>query len=477
VTLYAKIYNMLLRYFYDEKLAQASYLVGCLENGEALIIDPARDTRPYLEAAAAEGLTIAHVTETHIHADFVSGSRKLAHQTGARLYLSDMGGAGWTYTFADERITLLHDGDSFMVGNIRIEVLHTPGHTPEHLCFRLTDTLAADAPLGIFTGDFLFVGDVGRPDLLEEVAKVQDTREPGARQQFRNVQQFKQMPDYLQIYPGHGAGSACGKAIGSLPTTTLGYEKLFNPAFQFDDEDQFVEWLLADQPEAPRYFAQMKIVNRDAQPLTDSDDIRVLPPDAIDAVLEKGYLIIDARPLDDFARGHIPGTLGIPPTRKFNTYAGWFVNFTQPVYLIVDEASLAKRVEELRAIGVEDIAGVFLPDVVTQYAKRLMLTRISPAEAHQAALQNGVQIVDVRGQHEYESGHIEDALNIPLGYLPAHLDELPRDMLIVLQCETGVRSQIAASLLEKSGFHNVASLSGGLESWQASGLPISNLQD
>ena len=474
---------MLLRYFYDDKLAQASYLVGCLENGEALIIDPARDTQPYLDAAAAEGLTIAHVTETHIHADFVSGSRKLAHQTGARLYLSDMGDADWKYTFTDENedenVILLHDGDSWMVGNVRIEALHTPGHTPEHLAFRMTDTLGASEPLGIFTGDFLFVGDVGRPDLLEEAAGIKDTREIGARQQFHNVQQFKEMPDYLQIYPGHGAGSACGKALGSLPTTTLGYEKLFNPAFQFDDEDegQFVAWLLADQPEAPRYFAQMKMVNRDAQPLTDTDDINILPPGDIHAILEKDCLIIDARPQEDFAQGHIPGTLGIPPTRKFNTYAGWFVDFEQPVYLIVDEASLAERVEELRAIGVEDISGIFLADAVMQYAqydKSVMLTHISPAETHQAAMQDGVQIVDVRGKQEYAAGHIDNALNVPLGYLPAHLDDLPRDRLIVLQCETGVRSQIASSFLEKSGFHNVASLSGGLENWRESGLPIAN---
>ena len=463
---------MLLRYFYDEKLAQASYLVGCLEAGEAFIIDPARDTRPYLEAAAAQNLRIAHVAETHIHADFVSGSRKLAHQTGARLYLSNMGGADWTYTFTGENITLLHDGDSWMVGNIRVEALHTPGHTPEHLAFRVTDTLGADAPLGIFTGDFLFVGDVGRPDLLEEAAKIYDTREAGARQQFQNVQRFKQMPDYLQIYPGHGAGSACGKALGSLPSSTLGYEKLFNPAFQIEDEDRFVEWLLADQPEVPRYFARMKVVNKGDQPLDDADAIPMLPPDEINAILERGCLVIDARPLEDFARDHIPGTISIPPTRSFNTYAGWLVDFERPVYLIADAQSLTARVEELCAVGVENLAGAFSPEVVAQHPRRVALSRISPQEAHQAGA--GVQIVDVRGKNEYTERHIEGALHIPLGYLPAHLDELPHDRLIVLQCETGIRSQIAASLLQKSGFHNTATLIGGMQGWLAAGMPISN---
>jgi hydroxyacylglutathione hydrolase len=218
----------------------------------------------------------------------------------------------------------------------------------------------------------------------------------------------------------------------------------------------------------------MKIVNKGDQPLGDSDAIKTLPPDEINTLLEKGYLVIDARPLDDYARDHIPGTISIPPSRSFSTYAGWFVDFDRPVYLIADAQSLAARVDELRAVGVEQIAGAFSPDVVSQHQNSVMLARISPAEAHQAAMQAGVQIVDVRGKHEFAEGHIDGALNIPLGYLPDHLDDLPRDRLIVLQCETGVRSQVAASLLEKSGLHNVASLMGGLRGWQAADLPTTN---
>jgi hydroxyacylglutathione hydrolase len=225
---------MLLKYFYDSGLAQASYMVGCAETGEAMVVDPSRDVTPYLESARQEGLRITHVTETHIHADFVSGSRELADRSGARLYLSDMGGQDWKYGF---EAVLIHAGDSWHVGNIRIEAIHAPGHTPEHLAFQVTDTAHADAPIGLFTGDFLFVGDVGRPDLLEEAAGIANTSETGARQQFANVHRFKTMPDYLQVWPGHGAGSACGKALGAIPSTTLGYEKLFNPAFQFDNEE------------------------------------------------------------------------------------------------------------------------------------------------------------------------------------------------------------------------------------------------
>ena len=189
--------------------------------------------------------------------------------------------------------------------------------------------------------------------------------------------------------------------------------------------------------------------------------------------MERGCLVIDARPLEDYARDHIPGTISIPPTRSFNTYAGWFVDFESPVYLIADAQSLAARVEELRAVGVEQIAGAFSPEVVAQHPRRVTLARISPQEVHQAGA--GVQIVDVRGKNEYAEGHIAGALHIPLGYLPAHLDDLPRDRLIVLQCETGIRSQIAASLLQKSGFHNAATLIGGLQGWQAAGMPVTDL--
>jgi hydroxyacylglutathione hydrolase len=253
---------MLLKYFYDATLAQASYMVGCQATGEALVIDPARDVTPFLKVAEEEGLTITHVTETHIHADFVSGTRELSDRTGARMYLSDMGDDDWKYGFVNERTVLVNDGDTWMVGNVKVEVLHTPGHTPEHISFMITDTAGADKPIGIFTGDFLFVGDIGRPDLLDEAAGFVDTRFKGAQLQYANIERFKELPDYLQIWPAHGAGSACGKALGAVPSSTLGYEKLFNPAFQFNNEEDFVNWLLADQPEAPKYFAQMKYINK-----------------------------------------------------------------------------------------------------------------------------------------------------------------------------------------------------------------------
>src|SRR5262245_54783780 len=220
---------MFFKRFYDDMLAQASYMIGCQRTGEALVVDPNRDVGQYIAAARAEQLHITHVTETHLHADFVSGARELSARTGAQLLLSSEGGADWQYAFAaDAKARLLRDGDAFTVGNIRVEVMHTPGHTPEHISFVVTDKSASRAPWGILTGDFVFVGDVGRPDLLERAVGYHNTMESGARALFRSLVRFRALPDHVQVWPGHGAGSACGKALGAIPSSTVGYEKLGN---------------------------------------------------------------------------------------------------------------------------------------------------------------------------------------------------------------------------------------------------------
>lgn len=458
---------MIFRYFYDDTLAQASYLVGCAATGEALIVDPMRDIQPYLAMAEKEGLQITHVTETHIHADFVSGIRDVAAATGATMYLSDMGDADWKYGFAnDPQVVLVRDGDSFMVGKVRIEVLATPGHTLEHIAFVLTDTAAADKPMGVFTGDFLFVGDVGRPDLLEEAAGFVGTKELGARTQYQTVERFKQLPDYLQIWPAHGAGSACGKALGAIPSTTLGYEKLFNPAFQFNDEEAFVQWLLADQPEPPRYFAQMKYVNKVGAPLV--GDLVVpqqLDRAALDAALADGLLVVDLRSREDYVHAHIAGTLSVPMgNTMFSTYVGWFVDYKQPMYFIAPDAEAVEPILiALRAIGIDDVPGYFLPEVVN--GDTVNLPTFTAQELAERMQENGLMVLDVRGVTEFVKGHLPSAINIPLGYLPRHLDQLPQDRLIVTNCASGYRSHVAASLLRKLGFTDVANLSEGESVW------------
>lgn len=251
---------MFFRSYFDEKLAQYSYMVACQKTGEAIVIDPARDITPYIETAQKEGFRLTAATETHIHADFVSGARQLAHDYGVTLYLSDEGDENWKYQYLDNlSAQLVKDGDVFMVGNVEFKVMHTPGHTPESISFVLTDRGGGSTePMGIFTGDFVFVGDVGRPDLLEKAAGVKGTAASGAAQMYESLQKFRQLPDYLVVWPGHGAGSACGKSLGAVPLSTVGYEKANNWALQEMDKEQFEKELLKDQPEPPKYFAVMK---------------------------------------------------------------------------------------------------------------------------------------------------------------------------------------------------------------------------
>lgn len=456
---------MLLKYFYDPVLAHASYMIGCAATGEALVVDPSRDVQHYLDAAASEGVTITHVAETHIQADFVSGSLELAVRAGAQVYLSGEGDAYTTYEFPDSlKIRLLHEGDSWMVGNVRVEVLHTPGHTPEHLAFMITDTAATDIPIGIFTGDFLFVGSVGRPDLLEKVVGASGTTDSAARQQFANIQRFKALPDYLQLWPSHGAGSACGKSLGAIPSTTLGYEKRVNPAFQIDDEAEFVVWLMDGQPEAPRYFAQDKQLNKTGPTL-----LSHLPhPPHLDggklpALLEKGAFVVDFRFKEDFARKHIKHTVNIPLDSRFTTYVGWFVDFNQPFYFITpDERATSYIMTMLRRIGVDQIGGYFIPD--TLFSGDIAPEHVNALETFTAPeLVARMQadppvILDVRGTDEYEEAHLPGVKHIPLGDVLARSDEIPRDQVVVIHCEAGYRAQVAASLLRRQGFANVFSV-------------------
>ena len=251
---------MFFRQIYEPGLVHASYMIGCQKTKECLVIDAKRDIDTYLEIARQEGLKVSHLTETHIHADFLSGTRELAAVTGAPMFLSDEGGTEWQYDFVHQG---LRDGDTFMVGNIKVQVMHTPGHTPEHISFLVTDTPAiADQPIMIFTGDFVFVGDVGRPDLLEKAAGYRGTMEAGARQMWESLKKFKALPDHIQVHPAHGAGSACGKALGAIPSSTVGYERLVNWALRHTDEEAFVAELLSGQPEPPTYFAIMKKLNK-----------------------------------------------------------------------------------------------------------------------------------------------------------------------------------------------------------------------
>lgn len=465
---------MLLRRFYDDKLAQASYMVGCQATGEAVVVDPHRDTDVYLEAAEKEGMRIRYVTETHIHADFLSGARQLAKKVGATLLLSDEGGEDWRYGFAaEDGATLLHDGDRIELGKITLEALHTPGHTPEHLSFQITDGAASDRPMGVLTGDFLFVGDVGRPDLLEKAAGVAGTMEAGARVLWASLERFRSMPDYLQILPGHGAGSACGKALGSVPSSTLGYEKLVNWAFQSSNEDEFVQEVLADQPEPPVYFAHMKRMNRDGPVVLDRlPEPAAMQPEALADQLRSGAVVVDLRSRADFAEGHLPGTLNLPWGPDFTTWAGWLLPYDAPIHFVAYEAGQARgAARDLAMIGIDRSAGYVDEAVLDWWRGKegpLEPTEVIDwAAAEQAVDDEGAVLLDVRGQSEWDEGHVPGATHIHLGELRDRADELDRDRPVVLYCRSGNRSAIGSSLLQAEGFQDVRNVEGGVRARQA----------
>lgn len=470
---------MILKRFYDPKLAQASYLIGCGKTGESIVIDPNRDTGQYLAMAKSEGVRITHVTETHIHADFVSGSRELASRTGAQLFLSGEGGPDWQYGFAtDAKATLVHQGSVIKVGNVKIEVLHTPGHTPEHVAFVVTDTAAATAPIGIVTGDFVFVGDVGRPDLLEKAAQVKGTMDQAARTLFRSLQTFKSQPDYLQIWPGHGAGSACGKGLSAIPHSTVGYERMFNWAFAITTEDEFVEQVLAGQPDPPKYFAEMKRINRDGpRVLGELARPPLVEPTRLGELLARGAVVIDTRPANEYAAGHVPGTLNIPLNKSFNTWAGWLVPFDRDVYLVVNDRENQDKVQEavkdLAMIGLDRVAGYLNLAAVVAWAERdgglATVRQVQVGELAQMMKDDKVTVIDVRAKTEWDAGHLPGVRNIPLGHLAEHISELPKDGPLVLHCQGGGRSAIGASMLRGHGFENVANLVGGYQAWEKSG--------
>lgn len=471
---------MLLERYYDETLAQASYLVGCEATREAVIVDPNRDADAYMRAAAARRMKIRVVTETHIHADYLSGARELARKTNATLALSDHGGEGWRYGYAaSDGARLLRDGDTIDVGRVRLHVMHTPGHTPEHIAFLVTDRAVGEKPIGMLSGDFVFVGDVGRPDLLEKAAKIQGSMESAARTLFASIQRTASLPDYLQILPGHGAGSACGKSLGAMPQTTLGYERLYNPAFQRKNEADFVRWVLADQPEPPNYFAEMKRLNKEGPPdKPQAAEAPQLDAAGVEDAFAKRFWIIDVRGSAEFARGHIPGTINIPASNSLATYCGTVLSYDRPIVIIAKTHEQARKViAQLALIGMDRIAGWATLDVLQQVrsaGRPVASMHVIDTRALAAQLERGdaPQILDVRGTSEWKHGHIEESTHVYLGNLMERADSMPHDQPVVVLCQGGTRSSIGASLLMARGFTDVSHLSGGIDGWRKAGLPL-----
>ncbi len=472
---------MLMRMIYDERLAQAAYLIGCQRTGEAIVIDPERDIDRYIELAKREGLRIVASAETHIHADFLSGSRELAERIGAMVYVSDEGDADWKYLWPkglDGKPPyphrLLKDGDTFSIGNIDFQAVHTPGHTPEHICLLVTDKGGgASDPMAILSGDFVFVGDLGRPDLLETAAGHAGAAEPAARRLYASVKRFMDLPDYLQVWPAHGAGSACGKALGAVPQSTVGYEKRFSPAIRAAEkgEKAFVSFILDGQPEPPLYFARMKRDNK-VGPAVLRSLPRPRPLTAQEAATLDGrsVAILDTRTWKDFMAGHLPGSLYTPLGSDFNTVAGSYVEADESIYLVVDPSRSDECVRDLVRIGLDRVEGVIPPSTLAEArAAGATLATASEVSAEEAKrLAPDAFLLDVRRADEFREGHIPGATHIAHTRLAARLSEAPKDQTVLVNCRSGGRSARAVALLQRAGVKAI-NVAGGFTAWERAG--------
>lgn len=470
---------MYFKRFYDDDLAHASYIVACAESGEAIVVDPSRDVDIYLEEARAQGFEIVGAMETHIHADFLSGAPELARAAHARLYVSGETVSGWEYGGLDGfEVRALEHGDSVELGNITIEALHTPGHTPEHLSYLVTDGAAADEPMMVLTGDFVFVGELGRPDLLEQAAGQRGTAKEGANQQFDSVGEvFCALGDEILVWPAHGAGSACGKALGSIPTSSVGYERKHSwwcPYIADDDRHGFVEELLADQPETPSYFRHMKETNRDGVPLLGElpSPPRLLPG-RFRALRDEDVHVVDLRDKAAFADGHLDGALSFPELDDLSTHAGWVLPYDERGIVLV---AAADQVEEatrrLVRIGQDKIYG-FVP-YLDQYVDADELDSyalVDVERAHALWESDDAVVVDVRAQSEWQEGHIPGAIHAHYGRIRDRLADIPRDKTLVVHCASGVRANLAVSQLRAEGYQQVVNFPAGFAGWKKAGYP------
>ena len=474
---------MLIRQIVDEKLAQYAYLIGCQKTGEAIVIDPERDVDRYIAVAEREGLRLVAAAETHIHADFLSGVRELARRSeDLRVYLSDEGDDEWKYQWpaADAReAVMLRNGDRFRVGNIELRAWHTPGHTPEHLTFVVTDNGAGvSIPMALVTGDFLFVNDLGRPDLLESAVGVQGVMQTAARRLYASARQLDGVDDYVQVWPGHGAGSACGKALGAVPTSTVGYERRVSPALAkvAEGEDAFVEFILTDQPEPPLYFAEMKRLNMVGPPvLGDLPRPRQLTSlEVRDLAAKPEVQFVDTRAdRQRFFRGHLPGAFYAPLNRTFPTMIGSMLDAGQPVVLLVDPSHVDEAVRELVRIGYDRVLGwapvSMVEDLATQGVPLATIESIDIEEFERRRTASALAVLDVRTAAEHAARHVPGARNIAHTRLRSRLSEVDSSRSLYVHCGSGARAAASVALLRRRG-HAVTHVEGAFANWQPSAL-------
>ena len=450
--------TMYFEQFYLGCLSHASYLLG--SRGEAVVVDPQRDVDIYVHAAEEHGLKIRHIFETHLHADFVSGHKELAARTGATIYIGSKAGATFPHV-------ALHDGFELQFGRAKIKVLETPGHTPESICLLITDEEKSLLPWAVLTGDTLFIGDVGRPDLSPSHTPAQL-----AGLLYDSLHhKLMALPDEVAVYPAHGAGSLCGRNMRSERSSTIGTERLTNYALQIPSREEFIQQVTSNLPARPEYFLEDAAINRDgAPPLAELSSLPALSSSEVHTLIEQGTFALDVRPGDQFAAGHVPGSINIALSGQFATWAGTILGLTTRPVLIADNDEQVNEARlRLSRVGIDAERG-FLAGGVNAWTKAgFQLATIPQVTAHEFRQRwpvQGVHLVDVRREPEWNAGHIRDAQLCPLDRFAAQVPDLGKSTPVIVHCKSGYRSMIACSLLKRAGHTAVTNLMGGYDAWE-----------
>ena len=450
--------------FYLGCLAHASYMLG--SEGEAAVVDPQRDVDIYLKAANEQGLQIRHIFETHLHADFVSGHVELAARTGATIHIGAKAGAAFPHD-------PLNDGSELMLGKIRITTLETPGHTPESMCLVIRDLEKSAEPWAVLTGDTLFIGDVGRPDLSKS-----HTPQQLAGLMYDSLHgKLLTLGDEVKVYPAHGAGSLCGRNMRAERSSTIGTERLTNYALQIKGRDEFIRQMTENLPARPDYFLQDAQINRTgASALADLPELAPISPQELKRLLEQGVFALDVRQNADFAAAHVPGSVNIALSGQFASWAGAIMGLSAKPVLIADTPEqYAEARMRLARVGIEDPRG-FLKDGVAAWKEAGMATaqlpQMTAEELHSQLDNNGLQVLDVRREGEWRAGHVAQASWFPLDQFKVSAPEVDHERPLAVHCQSGYRSMIACSLLRRAGIENVINVVGGFDAWRKAGLPV-----
>ena len=457
---------MYFKQFYLACLAHASYLIG--SQGEAAVVDPQRDVDEYITEASAQGFQIKYVIETHLHADFVSGHREIAARTGAEIVFNEKAGVQFAHR-------AVRDGEEIRIGTVTLKFMETPGHTPEGICILVTDTEAPDEPQKLLTGDTLFIGDVGRPDLAGGKGY---TPQMMAEMMYDSLHgKLLQLPDEVEVYPAHGAGSMCGKNMSKETSSTIGEQRKFNYALRPMSKDEFVTMMTADLPEAPVYFPKDAEINRSgARGLSEIQPPSPLSPQQVSDLQQQGHVLLDVHSAADFGAAHVPGSMNIGLGGQFAMWAGSLIPLNAAIVVIADtKAQVDESVVRLARVGIENVKGYLEGGLESWRAAGFpvnAIEQVTVAQLKEQMANGDLQILDVRRPGEYVSGHVPRAFNAPLASLDKSQLPLAKDKLTAVICAGGYRSSAAASLLQKQGFSNLLNVSGGTGAWINAGYPV-----